>query len=476
MTGATASVLSAAEPARPNIILVITDDQGYGDLSCHGNPILKTPNLDRLAAGAVRFTDHHVSPTCAPTRCALLTGRHEFRSGVTHTIQERERMSLAAVTYAQVLKSAGYATGIFGKWHLGDEDAYQPQRRGFDEAFIHGGGGIGQAYNGSCADAPGNLYVNPAIRHNGRFVRTEGYCTDVFFAQALSWIAARKDQGPFYCHIATNAPHSPLVCPEKYEQMYAGKVPANVAKFFGMIANIDDNVGRLLDKLRELKIEENTVLVFMTDNGGTAGVPVFNAGMRGAKNTPYNGGTRVPLLIRSPGRFAPRAVNRLTAHIDLFPTFCELAGATLPAAVTPALEGRSLVQLLKEPDAAWADRILFTHMGRWATGKAGDSKYAGCSARNSRFNLVSNAKGGAKAWELFDLVDDPGEKTNVIDKFPEAAKELEAAYDKWWDSVQPQLVNENVPNPTYRPYWEAYQKQFGSLPELPPEKAKKKGG
>jgi arylsulfatase len=468
------TLADAQQTDRPNIILIITDDQGYGDLSCHGNPVLKTPNLDALHAASVRFTRFHVSPTCAPTRCALLTGRHEFRSGVTHTINERERMNPAAITYAQVLKTAGYSTGIFGKWHLGDEDAYQPDRRGFDEVFIHGGGGIGQAYNGSCADAPANRYFNPAIRHNGKFVKTEGYCTDVFFAAAQRWIEQRKDKGPFYAHIATNAPHSPLDCPEKYERMFTGKVPPDAAKFFGMIVNIDENVGRLLDRLREWKMEENTVVVFMTDNGGTAGVPVFNAGMRAGKNTPYSGGTRVPLFVRRPGKFAPRDVPHLAAHVDLYATFCELAGATLPAPVVRTIEGRSLVPLLKSPEAAWADRTLVTHLGRWPAGRAADSKYAGCSIRNSRFHMVSAAKGGAKAWQLFDLQSDPAEKADVIDKFPEAARELEAAYDRWWESVLPQLVNENVPNPTYRPYWAHYKAQFGSLPELPPEKTKKK--
>src|SRR5687767_4983701 len=213
LTAMLALATTASQPARatqPNIIFIITDDQGYGDFSCHGNPILKTPNLDRLHAQSVRFTDFHVSPTCAPTRAALMTGRHEFKNGVTHTIHERERMMLKATTVAQVLKTAGYTTGIFGKWHLGDEPEYWPSRRGFDEMFIHGAGGIGQTYPGSCGDVPGNTYFNPAILHNGTFVKTNGYCTDVFFAQALNWIDKVKGKQPFYCHIATNAPHAPL--------------------------------------------------------------------------------------------------------------------------------------------------------------------------------------------------------------------------------------------------------------------------
>src|SRR3954466_15242896 len=206
----------AVEPAaaRPNVIIIMPDDIGYGDFACLGNPIVHTPSIDALWRESVRFTDFHVSPTCAPTRAALMTGRHEFKSGVTHTILERERLSLKATTLAQVLKSAGYATGIFGKWHLGDEEAYQPGRRGFDEVFIHGAGGIGQTYAGSCGDAPGNTYFNPAIKHNGTVEKSGGFFTSVFFAQATRWIdAKRKGDAPFFAMITTNAPHAPYVCP-----------------------------------------------------------------------------------------------------------------------------------------------------------------------------------------------------------------------------------------------------------------------
>src|SRR4051812_48427128 len=235
-------VVSVPAAQRPNIILVMTDDQGYGDLGWTGNPVVRTPNIDRFATEAVRFTDFHVSPTCAPTRSALMTGRHEFKNGVTHTINERERMTLEATTIAEVFKKAGYATGIFGKWHLGDQPEYQPGRRGFDEVFIHGGGGIGQTYPGSCGDAPGNSYFNPTIMHNGKFERTQGYCTDVFFGQAAKWIEARaKSKKPFFAYIAPNAAHAPLDCPEEYSRRYAGKVLTMAAKFFGMIENIDDD-------------------------------------------------------------------------------------------------------------------------------------------------------------------------------------------------------------------------------------------
>ncbi len=451
----------AAEPlaaSRPNIVLVMTDDQGYGELGCHGNPILKTPNLDHLHAESLRFTDFQVSPTCSPTRASLMTGRHEFRSGVTHTIMERERLSLKAVTIAQVLRSAGYTTGVFGKWHLGDEDAYQPDRRGFDEVFIHGAGGIGQSYPGSCGDAPGNTYFNPAVWHNGRFEKTEGYCTDVFFARARRWIAAQAEaRRPFFAYITPNAPHAPYVCPEEWSKRYEGHgLKADDMAYYGMIENIDANVGRLVARLGELGVERDTLVIFMTDNGHSIG-RLYNAGMRGAKGTPYQGGTRVPAFWRWPGRLPPGDVNRLAAHLDIFPTFAELVGAKVPEGV--ALDGRSLVPLLEDPQAPWDDRFLFTHLGRWPKGKAAESKYAQCAVRTARFRLVNNR-------ELHDILADPGETKNVIDEFPEEVARMRAAYDRWWAEVEPCLVNEDAVGPPVNPFAERYWKQFG-LSRLP---------
>jgi arylsulfatase A-like enzyme len=450
---------------RPNIVFVLTDDQGYGDLSCHGNPILKTPNLDRLHREGVRFTDFHVSPTCSPTRSALLTGRHEFKNGITHTILERERLTLKATTIAQVLKSAGYTTGIFGKWHLGDEWERWPSQRGFDEMFIHGCGGIGQTYAGSCGDAPGNKYFDPFINHNGTFEKTTGYCTDVFFAQATKWIDSvrGKKEQPFFCYIPTNAPHAPLHVRPEDEARYQGQVKAaNVAKFFGMIANIDDNVGRLLDRLKEWGLEQDTLVIFMNDNGGTAGVPVYNAGMRGSKVTPWLGGTRAASLWRWPGSLKPADVGRLTAHIDFFPTLVELTGATLTDEVRKQVEGRSLVPLLANPQAAWADRLLFTHVGRWSKGaKPADHQFAHCSVRNTRWHLVCDTK-GTKQWQLFDVQADYGEKQNVAEQYPDIVKEMDAAYEAWWQAVQPNLENENAVGPKVNPYKELFEKQFGS--------------
>ncbi len=448
---------------KPNIVFILTDDQGYGDLSAHGNPVLKTPHLDQLHANSVRFTDFHVSPTCSPTRAALLTGRHEFKNGVTHTILERERLAPQATTLAQVLNNAGYTTGIFGKWHLGDERDRWPSQRGFDEMFIHGCGGIGQSYPGSCGDAPGNSYFNPTILHNRQFVRTKGYCTDVFFAEASKWIESVKgsDQ-PFFCYIPTNAPHAPLHVRPEDEKRYADLVQqANVAKFFGMIANIDDNVGQLQARLKEWGLENNTLVIFMNDNGGTVGVPVFNAGMRGSKVTPWLGGTRAAAFWSWPGTLKPADCDRLTAHIDFLPTLAAIAGAKPTPELTKQIEGRSLVRLLENPRAEWADRTLFTHVGRWPKGaKVDDYKHAGCSVRVPRWHLVSPNKNSGK-WELYDVTADPGEKTNVAEKHPEIVKQLEADYDKWWASLPPFLVNEDAIPPKENPFKELYWKQFG---------------
>lgn len=472
------------KPARPNIVFVITDDQGYGDFSSHGNPILKTPHLDRLAAESVRFTDFHVSPTCSPTRASIMTGRHEFRSGVTHTILERERLSLAATTLPQILKSAGYVNGIFGKWHLGDEAEYQPDRRGFDEVFIHGCGGIGQSYPGSCGDVPGNKYFDPAIMHNGKFEKTKGYCTDVFFDEAQRWITARAKRpagdgaAPFFCYIATNAPHAPLDCPPEYIARYADKTKdPDVAKFFGMVANIDDNIGRLLATLATLDIERETLVIFMNDNGGTVGTKVFNAGMRGQKVTPYRGGTRGASFWRLPGTFEPGECDRLAAHIDIFPTLAEFTGAKVPAEVAAKLDGRSLAPLLAHHQSAWADRMLFTHVGRWPKGSdPNGAKFAGCSIRDPRWNLVSSvrkAAGREPAWELFDLQADPGESHNLAAEHPEVVQRLAKAYDAWWAEILPATVeNEQAVGPAINPYRALYYQQFGVPDAVKPAQPK----
>lgn len=452
---------------RPNVILVLTDDQGYGDVSAHGNPVLKTPNLDRLHGEGVRFLDFHVSPTCSPTRSALMTGRHEFKNGITHTIYERERMTLDATTLAEILRSAGYSTGVFGKWHLGDEDRYQPGNRGFEEVFIHGAGGIGQMYPGSCGDAPGNSYFSPAILHNGKFVKTDGYCTDVFFGRAAEWMnARRKEPKPFFAYIATNAPHAPHTVRPEDKAVYADKgLSDEEAAYFGMIHNIDQNIGKLLSQLREWGVEKETLIIFMNDNGGTQGTRVFNAGMRGRKGSAWLGGTRAASFWRWPGTISSGDCRELSAHLDVLPTLAEIAGVSLPDKVKKQIEGRSLVPLLEDASASLGDRILFTHVGRWGYHKdPADSKYTQCSVRNTRWHLVSEKGGDKPRWQLFEVATDPGEQTDVAAANSAIVAELSEKFESFWKESLPLMVNEKVEGPRMNPFSEKYHKQFGTVP------------
>jgi len=458
-----------ATATKPNILFILADDTGYGDLSATGNPILKTPNLDRLYNEGVRFSDFHVSPTCSPTRSALMTGRHEFKNGVTHTILERERLNPDAVTIAQVLKSAGYTTGIFGKWHLGDEPDHQPNKRGFDEVYIHGGGGIGQTYPGSCGDAPGNLYTSPAILHNGHFEKTQGFCTDIFTAQAIRWMESLKGKQPFFCYLPYNAAHDPVSCPDEYKKPYEGKANDHVATFFGMVGNIDENVGKLLAKLDEWGIAKDTLVIFMNDNGGHApACKIFNAGMRGSKGTAWLGGTRAVSLWRWPGALEPHDAPGVTSNIDFFPTIAELAGATLDEKAKAQVEGCSLVPLLHDANAPWPERVLFTHVGRWPKdADVQEYKYAACSVRGGQWHLVSDGPPGTprtKGWQLFDVGADIGEQHDVAAEHQDVVARLDAAYDRWWDSVVPMMINEKVHYTGMNPFKVLYWKQFGGGP------------
>ncbi len=452
--------------AKPNIILIMPDDMGWGDIAAHGNPVIQTPHLDALWGDSFRLTDFHVSPTCAPTRSAIMSGRHEFRNGVTHTIFERERMALETITLPETLKGAGYTSGIFGKWHLGDEEPYQPDQRGFDEVYIHGAGGIGQTYAGSGGDFPDNKYFNPALLHNGTVVKTEGYCTDLFFAQAIRWMdAKRRDDAPFFTYITPNAPHGPLVSPgPEYDKLYEGKaidgkkLDQGAVAYYAMITNIDENVGKVLAKLKEWGIEKDTLVLFISDNGGTH-TQYFSGGFRGGKGTVYHGGTHAPSFWHWPGRISPAIdCEAPSAHLDLFPTFLDLAGLKPTPELAKQWDGRSLVPLLENPQAAWPERTLVTHQGRWPDGKAAEAKYANCSIRDHRFRLVNNR-------ELYDLKEDQGETTNVFDAHPDEVARLRAAYDAWWEKTLPLMVNEDAVGPTVNPFKARYWKQFGGGPD-----------
>ena len=453
--------------SRPNIILVMTDDQGYGDLSCTGNPDLQTPHIDSLYTMSTRFTDFHVSPACSPTRAAIMSGRHEFKNGVTHTTRERERMSLATTTIAEVLQDAGYETGIFGKWHLGDEEEYQPNNRGFNEIFIHGGGAIGDRQNCSCSDYPTNRetrYFNPVVRHNNKLVKTTGFCTDIFFQQALGWIKQKnREKQPFFAFITPNAPHGPMIAPDNYTKRFLDEgFSEEIAGRYGMIENIDDNMGMLMNKMKTWDLYDNTLLIFMTDNGGLwqalgmAGSrkgrihPNYGAGFKSGKMSPYEGGTNVPAFWYWKGILGEGIdIRVLTAHIDLFRTFTDLAGIDLPGGIQE-LDGRSLLPLLENPDAEWPDRYLFVHVGRWprsATAEERKFKYdyknlhafrEGFAVRTEKWRFVNDQY-------LYDIENDPIERYNVASEHPEVVNELRTAYDKWWEETLPFMVNENVP-------------------------------
>ncbi|MEN1677985.1 MAG: arylsulfatase [Planctomycetota bacterium] len=467
-----ASAAPALRGSRANIVLVITDDQGYGQLGRHGHPWLRTPNMDRLHDQSVRFDRFLVCPTCAPTRAALMTGRHPMRNGITHTILERERLALSAVTLAEVLSEAGYATGIFGKWHLGDEDPYQPNNRGFNEAFIHGAGGIGQHYDGSCADAPGNRYFDPTIRHNGRFVRTKGFCTDVFFDAAMDWMRGQsKGRQPFFAYIATNAPHGPFLAPDaNADRFRALGMTENHAGFYGMVENIDENLGRLDAELTSLGIADNTILIFMSDNGtvpsgagregdeigqNASGEPVvaFNAGMRGYKGSVEEGGVRVPFFWRGPGQTIGADVNAVANAVDVMPTLAEVAGASLPAG---QVEGRSLAPLIEGSQENWPERYLFNHVGRWPLGaEPNDYKSKGFAIRGPRFRLVGSER-------LHDVLEDPGQQRNVLGEHPDVVRSMLAAYDRWWRATRPMMVNEKGALAASAPFHDVYREQLGA--------------
>ncbi len=429
--GAAAAVFAAP----PNVILIVTDDQGYGDLACHGNAMIRTPNLDRLHARSVRFTDFHVDPTCSPTRAALLTGRYSTRAGAWHTVMGRSILFREEITLPEIFAANGYRNGIFGKWHLGDNYPSRPQDRGFHHAVIHGGGGIGQT-----PDHWGNDYFDDHYLVNGEWRPFTGYCTDVFFNEAMRFIEASRDR-PFFVYLPTNVPHSPYRVPERYQRHYLERgVPQPMAAFYGMIENLDENVGRLLDWLKQSGLEDNTIVMFMTDNGTAAGAgrgkedatgwTGFNAGMRGTKGTAYEGGHRVPFFIRWPagGIGGGRDVARLTAHFDVLPTLVELCGLKFTA--KNSLDGRSLVPLIKNPGAEWLERTLFVHVQREEI----PPKWRASAVLRERWRLQNGA-------ELYDLRADPAQARDVAARHPEVVTALRADYEAWWSSLEPAFTN-----------------------------------
>lgn len=443
---------TAAGPAKhPNIVLVMTDDQGYGDFGFAGNPVVQTPHLDALAAESAQVERFYVSPVCTPTRASLMTGRYNYRTRAIDTYIGRAMMEPEEVTIAEVLREAGYATGIFGKWHLGDNHPMRAMDQGFEESLVHRGGGIGQP-----SDPPGaeGRYTDAVLFRNGAREETTGYCTDVYFDAAFEFMERAAGEGrPFFAYVPTNAPHGPFHdVPEDWLEHYrqadlsaaladpgqaSEQVLDRLARSYAMISNIDDNIGRLTARLEELGLADNTLIVFLVDNGPDR--DRYNAGLRGRKGTVFEGGIRSPLLVRWPGRLPAggEPADRIAAHIDITPTLLDAAG--IEASSELNLDGRSLLGLLAGDvaSAAWPDRTLYLQFHR---GNEPIPLHS-FAAVGQRYKLVHPSPRGEGDWngelalELYDLETDPGETRNLIAEFPEVAAEMSDAYLAWFEGV-----------------------------------------
>jgi arylsulfatase A-like enzyme len=447
---ARAADLPADSPRRPNVLVIITDDQGYGDLACNGNPVVRTPNLDALAKESVRLTNFYVSPVCSPTRASLLTGRHSYRTGVVDTYLGRSMMRADEVTLAEMLRWAGYRTGLFGKWHLGDNYPMRAMDQGFGETLVLKGGGLGQP-----SDIPGGgSYFSPTLLHNGKPQKTQGYVSDVLAEAAMDFIDANRGQ-PFFACLAFNAPHEPLkdVPKDQYEKYKSLDLSASrfvapgwplperidgdkVARVYAMVSNIDGNVGRVLAKLKALGLDRDTIVVFMTDNGPQQ--PRFNAGMRGLKGSPYDGGVRVPCFVRWPAGLGPASgtyVDRVAAHIDVAPTLLDACRVPQPPGV--AFDGVSLLPLLRGDvsNESWPERTLFF---QWHRGDVPEAERA-YGARSQRWKLVqpagANGNDFQPRYELYDLTAEPFESKNVAERHPDVVEEMRNGYQHWFEDV-----------------------------------------
>ena len=404
--------LFAAE--RPNVLLIMTDDQGWGDIAAHGAPELQTPVLDRLAAEGVQFDRFYVSPVCAPTRSSLLSGRYSLRTGVCGVTRGYENMRGSELTIAECLRSAGYATGCFGKWHNGRHMPMHPNAQGFDE-FV-----------GFCG-GHWNTYFDTPLEHNGEAIETSGYITDVITDAALQFIRDQKDT-PWFCYVPYNAPHSPWRVPDEFFSKYADKgLDETAACAYAMVECLDTNIGRLLSELEQLQLDDDTLVLFLTDNGPNSAR--FNGGMRGTKGSVHEGGVRVPLFVKWGDRLKPHRVSQIAAHIDLLPTILAACGVEKPEGAP--LDGASLWPLISEDDVAaagWPDRILLTTR---ESETVESRKSLQGAARSQRWRATFE-KG---QWSLFDMATDPGQKTDVAADHPTELKKLSAAWNAYIDGL-----------------------------------------
>ncbi|QGJ70309.1 N-acetylgalactosamine 6-sulfate sulfatase [Planctomycetales bacterium 10988] len=443
--------MSFAEAARPNVILIMTDDQGYGDLACHGNPALKTPNLDRLYRESVRLTDFHVSSFCTPTRAALMTGRYPARTGAYRTSSGRTLLHTDERTIAHLFADAGYVTGMIGKWHLGDNAPHRPQDRGFQDVVWHRCGGIGQA-----SDYYGNDYFDDTYERNGKFEKFEGYCTDVWFSEAMRFVEENREK-PFFLYLAPNAPHGPYRVDAKWSEPYQDTIKwPNGANFYGMVANIDYNLGLLRQRLEELKLSKSTLLIFMTDNGTANGakfadltseaVEGYNAGMRGKKSSVYEGGHRVPCFLHWPegGLVGGKDIPGLAAHLDLLPTLAEFCEVPVPE--SHASDGISFAAHLQDANTPPPRDHLVVQFQGGPYFNAMPKAWEFSCVLKDRWRLIDGK-------ELYDLDADPAQRHDLAAEHPEVVKELRSLYLPWWESVSPRMtpVSIDLGNPAENP-------------------------
>ena len=424
---------------KPNIIIIITDDQGYGDIGFNNNSQILTSNLDLLANQSIRFNNFYVSPVCAPTRSSLLTGRYSLRTGVTDTYNGGAMMSTDELTLSEILRENNYNTGIFGKWHLGDSYPFRPTDQGFNESLIHLSGGIGQVGDFTNYYAGNRSYFDPILWHNNEQKKYDGYCSDIFTDEALKFIESNKSN-QFFCYLSFNAPHTPLQLPEKYYDLYKDLDPSliyedekikmskkdinDAKKIYGMITNIDHNVGKLIKKLKELKIDKNTILIFMTDNG--AQQKRYASNLRGLKGKVYEGGIKVPFYLKFPKIHGNdgKDINSLSAHIDVLPSLLNLCDIEIPKDIK--IDGKNFLNKPLE------ERSLFSYWTRKSP-----ELYQNMSLNKGKYKLVGNTNYDSpiEDFELFNIDRDPYEIENLIENKKELANEMKIEMDNIYNEL-----------------------------------------
>lgn len=418
-----ATKMGALASQRPNVILVMTDDQGYGDIAAHGNPVIETPNLDRLHAESIRLTNFHVDPTCAPTRGALMSGKYSHHARVWHTVQGGNHLRASELTMGDVFKHSGYRTAMFGKWHIGANYPYRPIDRGFDEWV-----GLGDGGPGTCDDYFWNDRVNDTYWHNGTREAhpRPGYNPDVFFGAAMDIVKDRSSDQPFFIYLPTYCAHVPHTIPDPtLMKKYTDQgMTGGTASFFAQLGEVDKNIGRLRQTLVDEGVADNTIFIFMSDNGSSGGSGVFNAGMTGKKGSVTDGGHRVPCFIHWPdgGLGGPRDIGTLAAHIDLLPTLTELCGLQLPRPID--FDGTSLAGLLTCKQDQLPNRTLVVERQR----NPASVKGSAFAAMNGTWRLV-NGK------QLYDIAVDPAQQNDIAAEYPEMVAKLAQDYERYWDRV-----------------------------------------